>query len=137
MRKLKASSVYFASVFGVGFVLGAFRVSFVVPRLGVRLAELLELPFMLMASFVFARLVVQRFGPFTAAQRLAVGGVALVLMMAAELGLILAQGQTLAQSMTSRDPVSGTAYALSLVVFAFMPLAVGRRDGGGLAPRSH
>jgi hypothetical protein len=129
MRTLKASFVYFASVFGIGFVLGAIRVSLAVPRLGVRWAELLELPFMLTASFLLARFVVRRFGPFTRAQRLMVGGIALLLMVAAELSLILVQGQTLPQNVASRDPVSGTAYLLALAAFAFMPLLAGRGQG--------
>jgi hypothetical protein len=131
MRTLKASLIYFASVFAVGFVLGAIRVSFVVPRLGVRWAELLELPFMVAASFLLARLVVRRFGPFAGVQRLVVGGVALVFMVAAELGLILVvQGQTWAQSIASRDPVSGAAYVLALVAFALMPWVAGRGQRG-------
>jgi hypothetical protein len=127
MRTLKASSVYFASVFGTGFILGAIRMTFIVPRLGVRWAELLEMPFMLTASFYFARFAVRRFGPFTGVQRLVVGAVALALMVAAELGLIFAQGQTLAQAVASRDPVSGTAYVLSLLAFAVMPWVVARQ----------
>ena len=42
MRTLKASFGYFLLVFAVGFALGAIRVPFVVPRLGVRWAELLR-----------------------------------------------------------------------------------------------
>jgi hypothetical protein len=38
LRILKAATVYFALVFGAGFVLGPIRVLFIVPRFGVRMA---------------------------------------------------------------------------------------------------
>lgn len=41
MRILKAGALYFALVFGTGLVLGMIRVPFLVPRLGVRIAELI------------------------------------------------------------------------------------------------
>ena len=127
MRILKTSLLYFAAVFGIGFALGAIRVPFLVPLLGTRDAELLELPVMLAASFLVARLVVRRLGPFSAVQRLCIGAIALAFMLAAELGLVLAlQDQSLAQYVASRDSVSGTAYVCSLVAFAFMPLLAGR-----------
>jgi hypothetical protein len=126
MRILKASVIYFAAVFGVGFVLGTLRVLFVVPALGVRWAELLELPLMVMASFFFARLVVHRFAPLAIGHRLAIGSLALVLLVATELGLaVLVQDKSLAEYVAGRDPVSGIAYLLSLVAFGLMPLLVG------------
>ncbi|MBC7756021.1 MAG: hypothetical protein H7Z20_05105 [Bdellovibrio sp.] len=42
-----AELVYFALVFGLGFLSGSTRVPFIVPLLGKRKAELLEMPFML------------------------------------------------------------------------------------------
>jgi hypothetical protein len=129
MRTLKASLLYFASVFGVGFVLGIIRVLLVAPYIGVRWAELLETPLMLLASFYFARLVVRRFGPFTPGRRLAIGLIALAFLLAAELGLMFAQGQTLADYLASRDPVSGVVYLLALAAFALMPLVAGHGQG--------
>jgi len=130
MRILKASAIYYAAVFGVGFVLGTLRVLFVVPALGVRLAELLELPLMVAACAFFARLVVRRFAPLALGDRLAVGLLALMLLVATELGLaMLIQGKSLAEYVAGRDPVSGAAYLLSLVAFALMPLLVGPGQG--------
>jgi hypothetical protein len=130
MRVLKASLLYFISVFGVGFVLGTVRVLLVVPRLGARWAELLELPLMLVASVYFARLVVRRFGPFASSRCLVIGIIALALLLATELGLtVLVQGQTLPQYLASRDAVSGVAYLLSLAAFALMPLLAGHGQG--------
>jgi hypothetical protein len=39
---LKAAVVYFVLVFGTGFVLGPIRILLLVPRFGVRLAELMD-----------------------------------------------------------------------------------------------
>ena len=130
MRALKASGLYFLSVFGVGFVLGTIRVLLVVPYLGVPWAELLEQPLMLLASFYFARLVVHRYGPFSRSQQLAIGFIALGLMLGAELGLTLfVQGLSLAQFVASRDAVAGVVYLISLAAFALMPLLAGRGQG--------
>lgn len=54
MNALKAVTVYFARVFATGFVLGSIRVPFLVPRLGVRYAELIEMPIMSRSAFFFA-----------------------------------------------------------------------------------
>lgn len=128
MTAVKAGIVYFALVFAAGFVLGAIRVPFVVPRLGVRTAELLEMPLMLMVILFAARFVVRRFAlPPRAGPRLGAGIVALALLLGAEFTLVLGlQGLTLADYAASRDPVAGTVYALMLGVFAAMPLLVDR-----------
>jgi hypothetical protein len=44
MQILKPGVLYFGFVFGVGFVLGTIRALWIVPRLGTRLAELMEAP---------------------------------------------------------------------------------------------
>lgn len=118
-----AGLVYFALVFGSGFVLGMIRVPLLVPRIGVRYAELLEMPLMALAIWWAARWVVRRFGLAPIAWiRIGVGSIALALLLAAELGLaLLLQDQTLSAYIASRDPVSGGVYLLLLVVFAAMP----------------
>jgi hypothetical protein len=129
MRVLRAGVNYFALVFGAGFVLGAIRVPFLVPRLGVRVAELIEMPFMLVAVVLSARFIVQRFDlPAIASVRLGVGLLALGLLLSTELLLTLVlQAQTLGQFIASRDPVSGTVYLGLLVLFALMPTLVARK----------
>lgn len=127
MRVLKASLLYFGSVFGVGFALGTLRVLWLVPRLGVRVAELLEQPLMLLASFLLARFVLRRLGPFSPRQRIAIGMLALAWLVGAELALAMAlQGRSLTEYVASRDPVAFTVYLLSLLAFAAMPLLAGR-----------
>lgn len=131
MRIVKASLLYYVAVFAVGFGLGALRVLLVVPLLGLRWAELLEQPIMLVASFYFARRVVRRLGPFNAIGRLIIGLCSLALMVTTELGLaVFVQGQVLAQYVAGRDRVSGVAYLLSLAAFGLMPLLVGQTGIG-------
>lgn len=129
MREPKLAAFYFALVFGAGFVLGAIRVPLLVPRLGARWAELLEMPLMLVVIVWSARFVVRRFAvPAGARHRLGFGVLALGLLLAAEFALaVLLQEQSLRQYLAGRDPVSGAAYGLLLIVFALMPWCLGRR----------
>jgi hypothetical protein len=60
-RNLRAALLYFALVMGTGFAFGCVRVLLLVPRIGERYAELVEMPFMLLAIVVAARYVVRRF----------------------------------------------------------------------------
>ena len=131
-RVVVAGLHYFACVFGAGFVLGAIRVPLLVPRLGVRWAELIEMPLMLAVIVFAARWIVRRhrLGPRPAG-RVGAGMLALALLLGAEFGLVLQlQGGTLATYVESRDPVSGSVYAAMLIVFALMPLVVARTTDG-------
>ena len=47
MHILKAGVLYFALVFGTGFMLGPILILWVVPRFGARIAELMEAPIMI------------------------------------------------------------------------------------------
>lgn len=125
-----AGLTYFALTFGAGFLLGMIRVPFLVPRLGERTAELIEMPFMLVVIVLAARFIVRRFDlPPRLAPRLASGGIALALLLAAEIMLAVElQGRSLAEYVASRDPVSGTVYLLMLGLFALLPLIMLRRS---------
>jgi hypothetical protein len=130
MRSFKPAIVYFALVMGAGFVLGMIRVPFLVPRLGERYAELLEMPFMAVAIVLAARHVVRRFElPASLPLRLLVGFTALALSVIAELLLAMAlQGRSLVEFIASRDPVSGSVYLVMLLLFALMPAILSRLD---------
>jgi hypothetical protein len=129
MRSFKPAVLYFALVLGTGFVLGMVRVPFLVPRLGERYAELLEMPFMFVAIVLAARYVVRRFDlPARLSVRLQVGFAALAMSVLAELLLAtVLQGRSLAQFIASRDPVSGSVYLVMLLLFALMPAILRRR----------
>src|SRR6185436_6533256 len=129
MLALKAGVLYFALVFAAGFALGPVRILWVVPRFGARMAELIETPIMLVVIIASARWIVRRLGvPSTTSSRLGMGCVALGLLLVAEFTLVLSlQGMSLSEYFASRDPVSGTVYYATLMVFAAMPLLAGAR----------
>ncbi len=88
MKILKAGALYFSLVFGAGFLLGPIRILWIVPRLGVRLAGLLEIPLMLLVVIIAARWVVRRFAIApTVPSHLSVGSIALSMMLVADLAL--------------------------------------------------
>jgi hypothetical protein len=93
------------------------------------MAELIEAPIMFVVTILAARWVVRRLAiPSATLRRVAVGFIALGLLLAAELAVILAlRGPTIAEYFASRDPVAGTVYLVLLGIFAVMPLLVARR----------
>lgn len=124
-----AGIAYFAVVFAAGFVLGTIRTLLLVPRFGAVPAVLVELPFMLAIAYAACRWLVSRlsvspaFGP-----RLAMGVVAFVLLIAAELALsVLLFGGSVAGFTAGLFTPAGALGLAGQVVFAALPLAVGRR----------
>jgi hypothetical protein len=129
MQVLKTGALYFALVFGAGFLLGPIRILWLEPRVGTRWAELTEAPIMLAVMLLAARWIVRRFHlPRTPSVRLGMGFVALAFMLIAEFGLVLSlRGMTMEQYFATRDPVSGTVYYALLLLFALLPYLYGRR----------
>ena len=122
-QTIRAGILYFALVLGAGFVLGMFRVPFLVPRIGERWAELAEMPIMAAVIYFAAGYVLLRYPDIhTPTYSLAAGFLALALVVAAELGLAtVLQNRTLADYIGSRDKISGSVYVALLLVFAVMP----------------
>ncbi|MCT4366913.1 MAG: hypothetical protein N3Z28_04485 [Synechococcaceae cyanobacterium MAG-AL2] len=122
-KTIRAALVYFAIVLGTGFVLGVFRVPVLVPRIGERWAELVEMPIMAAVIFFAAGYLLRRYPEICSPGRSLVAGfLALALSVAAELGLaLLLQDRSLAEFIASRDKVSGSVYIALLFVFAIMP----------------
>lgn len=123
MHILKAGVIYFAMVFGTGFVLGTIRTLWIVPQLGVRTAELLETPFVFVAIVLTASWISHRLGNTGGSSiRLAVGLLSLSLLLVAEtvMGVALL-GLSIVEVFTKHDPVSGTVYYALLGVFTGMP----------------
>ena len=129
MQILKAGVLYFALVFGMGFVLGSVRTLWVVLRFGARTAELMETPIMFVVTIVAARWVVRRLAvPPKPSNRLGMGCIGLGLMLVAEFTLVLRlRGLSISEYLASRDPVSGMVYYVMLGVFCIMPLLVARK----------
>lgn len=123
--------VYFALVFGAGFILGIVRVLMLEPKLGERWAELAEMPVMLVAIVLAARLVVRRFPGRHRVGYLVSGGVALLLLVTVEFTVILGlRGLSVAEYFAERDPIAGGVYVLMLLVFAAMPWLLAGKHAG-------
>jgi nitroimidazol reductase NimA-like FMN-containing flavoprotein (pyridoxamine 5'-phosphate oxidase superfamily) len=136
-RILRAALVYFVIVFGAGSVLGPIRTLLLVPRVGERIAELIELPVMLIVILMAAKFIVHRFQlPPHMIYRLGAGVIAFALGIVFEFGLVLkVTGVTLTEYFHTRDPVATAAYYISLVLLALMPLMVGRNVIGSVQKR--
>jgi hypothetical protein len=129
LRILKAGALYFALVFGAGFVLGIIRTLWIVPGFGTRKAELMEAPVMFVTIVLAARWVGRRPGlQPSSLTRLAMGLLALGLLLLTEFTVVLwIRGLTIADYLAGRDPVAGTVYVVMLAAFALMPTLVASR----------
>ncbi len=128
MKALKAGVLYFTLVFGTGFILGAIRILWVVPRIGTRMAELLEEPIMLVIIIVAAGWVI-RWLQLTPAlsNRLGMGCIALFLMLLAEFSVMLwVRGMSISEYLAHRDPISGTVYYVELGVLVILSSFIAR-----------
>ena len=121
MRIACAAAVYALAVFAVGFVLGVIRTLWVVPQVGALVAVAIELPVILLASWVVARRVVRFFAIATFGSALAVGILALSLLLLFECGLVLVTGGTAADWLESLSTPSGLLGLGGQGVFAIMP----------------
>jgi len=122
MRDLSQAILYFSIVFAAGLALAFIRIPFLVPHYGVRTAELMEIPVMLLVISFTSRWIQRRNAHLLSARFLLTGGVGFVLMIVAELALAFATSDLSPVSyVLSKDPVSGPVYLLSLVLFALAP----------------
>lgn len=125
---LKPAVVYFALAFAAGFVLGPVRMFVLTPRVGPVAAVLIEGPFILTASFFIACWVLRRFAIGASAyQRLAIGVIAFVMLMAAEILLSVVLGNGPRAFVASLVTLAGSIGLCGQVFFAFIPLLVRTR----------
>jgi len=125
---LKAAAAYFVPVFTIAFMLGAFRVTVLVPRLGEWLAVMMELPVMLTAAWFICRRVVRHFNvPAAAGPRLAMGGAAFALLMAVEFTLsVTVFGGTAGAFFTGLATPAGVLGLAGQMLFGLWPWWQGR-----------
>ncbi len=122
MHILKPGLVYFLIVFGAGFALAFVRIPLLIPAFGVRTAELMEAPVMLMIIVWASRRIVRQHPELRRQSRLAIGLFAFALLVAFELAVAYYLGvRSLSDYVASRDPVAGSVYLLSLMFFAVAP----------------
>ena len=122
MNNFKAGVAYFSLIFSLGFLLGTVRLLAVIPRVGEFAATLLELPFILTASWFVSGWLIKRMqvAPF-ASNRLLMGAAALGLLMIAEPLLGLSFGSSLAEQLSALLRPAGLAGLAGQAVFALMP----------------
>lgn len=129
MSLLRSALIYFAVVFGVGFLLGPVRVLALEPRVGARVAELVEAPFMLLAILLTARWIAGRQAAGSSAgELLFIGMIAAVLVILADVAVgVTLRGMSVAQVFTDRDPVAGPVYYALVVTMALAPWLLRRK----------
>src|SRR4030095_1972454 len=87
IKWVNAAVMYFVIVFGAGFAFGTIRTLWVVPKVGVRTAELMEMPFMVAVIILACRSVVRHFAFSYIWQRIAMGLLSLSVLIGTELFL--------------------------------------------------
>jgi len=86
---------------------------------------------MLFAIYLSAKFIVGKMKEGESARTyLYIGMLSLIILLMFEFTVVLGlQGVSIKQYLASRDPVSGTTYVLSLIIFMVMPVLVARREG--------
>ena len=122
MKIASAAIAYWAVVFALGFVLGTVRVLWLAPLVGLLPATALELPVMLGASWLVAGWLMRRFAITRRAEAVAIGGIAFVLLLAAECALaVLLMALTPAQWLAGLRQPHALLGLAGQAVFAVMP----------------
>ncbi|OQW37584.1 MAG: hypothetical protein A4E19_12960 [Nitrospira sp. SG-bin1] len=128
-QALKAGAIYFLIVVGAEFVLEVVRLQVVALHISARLAEMLEIPNVLLATIIGARWVVDRFTlPPLPGIRLGVGLVALCLVLVSEWTVVQAlQILSVDGHVAAHDATIETIPIGALGVLTVMPFLVGYR----------
>ena len=129
MRIAAAALLYFAIVFGVGFLLGPIRVLWLEPSLGPILATACEAPFLLAAIVAAARWVPRVTRLSRASTSLGLVGLgALLLQQMADFAVgIGLRGLTASEQLAHFATPQGLIYAGLLAAFVAMPWLLNRR----------
>jgi hypothetical protein len=131
MRIAAAALLYFAIVFGVGFILGPIRVLWLEPNLGPLLATACEAPLLLGAIVAAARWVPRaaRLGGDRAPLML-MGLGALLLQQIADFAVgIGLRGLSASEQLAHFGSPQGLIYAALLIAFVAMPALINRHTG--------
>jgi hypothetical protein len=141
---IEAALIYFAAVFLCAFLIGIFRVLVLAPALGRTGAVLVELPPVLAISWRVSSILTRWFGIRNVSQRLAMGGFAFVVTMAAEAGLsAFAFGQPVSVYARSVWNLAGMLGLSGQLGFALIPAiqlvvrACGSDRAGQTAPKGN
>jgi hypothetical protein len=118
-----AGSAYFVIVFAAAFALGALRITFIVPAVGSVWATLLELPFMLVLSWMACGWLVRFLGMPSLGQSIGMAASAFALLMGAEaVGSILIFGRSFSDHIGSYGTAAGALGLAGQIVFGLFPI---------------
>ena len=118
---LAAAARYALTVFAAGFLLGAFRILWLAPRLGPTAAVALELPLILAVAWIACRRTAASV-PTTPRARLAMGGIAFLFLIAAEALIGSAFGRGPAAQIRELTTAAGLLGLAGQIAFALFPL---------------
>lgn len=119
----KAAALYVAMVFAAGFILGSLRVLVIAPTLGPVIAVLLELPIILLVSWLVCTRIIDWCNvPETITDRLIMGALAFALLMAVETLLGLAIGRPVSEQWAAYGTLAGQLGLAGQIGFAMVPL---------------
>jgi len=129
MQVVRSGALYFLVTLGSGFVLEVIRLQVVALHIGEKIAGMLEIPNILLATIIGARWAVDRFSlPPLPGIRLGVGLIALVLWLIGEWAIVLPlHGLSLNEFFASREPLIGIVPNGALAVLVVMPFLAGYR----------
>jgi hypothetical protein len=117
--------LYFLAVFALAFATGITRELVIAPRLGPTPAVLLEVPILVLASWI-AALRLLRNRSLSLQERAVMGATGFALTMASEVALaMMMRGQSIADWAAAVVAPLGLAGLGAQVVFAVMPMFVG------------
>lgn len=118
-----AGLLYFAVVFAAGFALGILRTLVLEPWLGALTAVAVELPFILTLAWLACGRILGRLRiAARPGARLAMGAIAFACLIAAEIGLTILAGRTLADFFAGIATSAGAVGLAGQVVFGVMPV---------------
>jgi hypothetical protein len=119
-----AGVAYFGCMFAVGFTLGVVRVAFIVPLLGELLSISLELPVILLTSWVVCQWLTSRLTvPAKLIPRSIMGVVAFVLLMVGELSIsVLLSGRSTTEHLRLYAEYSHIIGLAGQLAFAVLPI---------------
>lgn len=122
MRQARAAATYFLLTYAAGFLFGSLRAFVLEPRFGPLVATLCEAPLMLLAIAGSARWTTTRFALPAGRPRIAMGAIALLLLIAAELfGSALLRSMTPAAYLSHLTTPEGLISLVLFGLFAVMP----------------
>ena len=119
---------YYAIIFGLAFGMGVARTLVVAPRLGATVAVLLEVPLIVVASWIAARHLL-RHRSFTQLQNAAMGATGFTLTMVSEVVLArILRGQSAADWAADVMTPLGLIGLAGQIAFAVIPLLAAARS---------